>query len=87
MMDHRTKQAYMQQYMDRRLKDAARARLIKSAKENDEKNLAPPKQGPKLMLKHKLAIAALIIFTLAIWLAQLVQAAGGGGGGGGYLVM
>ena len=85
-MDHRIKQAYMQQYRDRRLKEAARERLIKSAKENPERNLAPEKRQVRLMLKHKLAIAALIIFALAAWLAQLVQAAGGGGGGR-YLVM
>jgi hypothetical protein len=86
-MDHRIKQAYMQQYMDRRLKDAARERLIKSAKENSERNLAPAGREVRLRLKHKLAIAALIIFSLAVWLAQLVQAAGGGSGGGRYLVM
>lgn len=87
MTDHRINQAYMRQDMDRRLQEAAKARLIKSAEENHQKNSAPARHGVGLRLKYKLAIAAFIILTLGIWLAQLVHAAGGSAFGATFLIM
>lgn len=83
-MDEWIKGAYLEQHRARLLQQAAKERQLRNAKEDGLDKHANGIQKEVRPMKRRLALAGTIVFIAAIWIVQVVAAAGLGGAGGGF---